>query len=169
MSTTNDAVAAAWTDRLAATDAIYRYGAAIDSFDVEGVHAVFDPEATAQYGKNTDVLHGPDAITEFVTGFVVDCVWQHHFLNVYRVDIDGDHAKVLVYHTSHQLFARAPDTIHQIVARYHNELRRRDGVWRISKLYMEVLWAERRQDPTRYLDEIGGCAAIWTQAELPER
>ena len=165
MSTTNDAVTAAWTDRLAAADAIYRYGAAIDSFDDDAVHAVFDPEATAQYGKNTEVLHGPDAIVEFVTGFVVDCIWQHHFLNVPRVDVDGDHAKVLVYHTSHQLFERAPDTVHQIVARYHNELRRRDDVWRISKLYMEVLWAERRQDPSRYLEEVGGSAAIWTRED----
>ena len=50
------------------------------------------------------------------------------------------------------------------MARYHNELRRRDGVWRISKLYMEVLWAERRQDQSGYLEEIGGSAAIWTRA-----
>jgi hypothetical protein len=28
---------------------------------------------------------------------------------------------------------------------------------------MEVLWAERRQDPTGYLDAIGGNAAIWTR------
>ena len=49
--------------------------------------------------------------------FTGDCAWQHHFLNVYRADIDGDHAKVLVYHTSHQLFEHAPDTVHEIVAR----------------------------------------------------
>ena len=164
MSTTNAPATAIWTDRLEAADAIFRYGAAIDSFDDEGVLAVFDEEATAQYGKNTDVLHGPQAILEFINSFTEDCIWQHHFLNVYRLDVEGDHANVLVYHTSHQLFERAPDTVHQIVARYHNELRRRDGVWRISKLYMEVLWAERRQDPTRYLEEIGGSAAIWTRA-----
>ena len=164
MSTTTESAVTAWVDRLEVADAIYRYGSAIDSFDDDAIRAVFDDEITAQYGKNTDVLHGPDAIVEFITGFVVDCIWQHHFLNVYRTDIDGDHAKVLVYHTSHQLFERAPDTVHQIVARYHNELRRRDGVWRISKLYMEVLWAERRQDPSGYLEEIGGSAAIWTRA-----
>jgi hypothetical protein len=57
----------------------------------------------------------------------------------------------------------APDTVYELVARYHNELRRRGGTWRISKLFMEVLWAERRQDPTRYLDAVGGSAAIWTR------
>jgi hypothetical protein len=164
MSTTHAPAAAGWTDRLEATDVILRYGAAIDSFDDDALLALFDEDATAQYGKNTEVLHGPEAILEFINAFTQDCIWQHHFLNVYGVDIEGDRAKVLVYHTSHQLFERAPDTVHQIVARYHNELRRRDGVWRISKLYMEVLWAERRQDPTRYLDELGGSAAIWTRA-----
>jgi ketosteroid isomerase-like protein len=164
MSTTSETPMATWTDRLEAADVILRYGAAIDSFDDDAILAVFDEDATAQYGKNTDVLHGPEAILEFINGFTQDCIWQHHFLNVYRVDVEGDRAKVLVYHTSRQLFERAPDTVHEIVARYHNELRRRDGVWRISKLFMEVLWAERRQDPSRYLEEIGGSAAIWTRA-----
>jgi hypothetical protein len=93
----------------------------------------------------------------------VDCTWQHHFLNVVRADVTGDHGKLIVYHTSHQVFDSAPDTVNVIVARYHNEVRRRDGVFRLSKLYMEVLWAERRQDPTGYLDAVGGCAAIWTR------
>jgi SnoaL-like domain len=163
VSTTTESAVTAWVDRLEVADAIYRYGAAIDSFDDDAIRAVFDDEITAQYGKNTDVLHGPDAVLEFINGFTQDCTWQHHFLSVYRADVDGDHAQALVYHTSHQHFDSAPGTVHQIVARYHNELRRTDGVWRISKLYMEVLWAERRQDPSGYLDEVGGSAAIWTR------
>jgi hypothetical protein len=160
---TPTATLAGWTDRLEATDVILRYGAAIDSFDDDALRAVFDDDVTAQYGKNTDVLHGVDAVIEFVNAFTEDCAWQHHFLNVYRADIEGDHAKVLVYHTSHQVFDSAPDTVNVIVARYHNELRRTDGTWRISKLYMEVLWAERRQDPSRYLDELGGSDVMWTR------
>ena len=163
MSATSESAVTAWVDRLEAADAIYRYGAAIDSFDDDALRAVLDDEITAQYGKNTEVLHGPDAVLEFINGFTEDCLWQHHFLNVYDVDVDGDHAKVLVYHTSHQMFEHAPETVHEIVARYHNELRRTNGSWRISRLYMEVLWAERRQDPTRYLDAVGGSAAIWTR------
>ena len=163
MTRTTESAAGIWIDRLEAADAIYRYGAAIDSFDDEAIRAVFDDDITAQYGKNTDVLHGADTVLEFINRFTVDCTWQHHFLNVYRADVDGDHAKVLVYHTSHQVFDSAPDTVNVIVARYHNELRRTDGVFRISKLYMEVLWAERRQDPTGYLEDVGGSAAIWTR------
>jgi SnoaL-like domain len=155
---------ATWVDRLEAADAIYRYGAAVDSFDSNALRAVLDDEITAQYGKNTGVLHGADAVVEFVTRSGEDRVWQHHFLNVYRADVDGDHAKVLVYHTSHQVLNSAPpDTVNVVVGRYHNELRRTDGVFRISKLYMEVLWAERRQDRSGLLKDIGGSAALWTR------
>jgi hypothetical protein len=163
MSTTTESAVTAWVDRMEVADAIYRYGSAIDSFDDDAIRAVFDDEITAQYGKNTDVLHGPDAVLEFINGFTEDCAWQHHFLNVYRADVDGDHAKALVYHTSHQVFDSAPDTVNVIVARYHNELRRTNGSFRISKLYMEVLWAERRQDPSGYLEAIGGSSPIWTR------
>jgi len=163
MSTTTESPVSTWVDRLEAAEAIYRYGIAIDSFDDDALRAVFDDDIEAQYGKNTDVLRGPDAVIEFVNGFTVDCAWQHHFLNVNRADVAGDHAKVVVYHTSHQVFGSDPDTVNVIVGRYHNELRRRNGVFRISKLYLEVLWAERRQDPSRYLDAVGGCAALWTR------
>jgi hypothetical protein len=45
----------------------------------------------------------------------------------------------------------------------YRELRRTNGTWRIRKLYLEVLWAERRKDPSRYLEELGGPAVIWTR------
>jgi hypothetical protein len=163
MSMTSESAVTTWVDRLEVADAIYRYGSAIDSFDNDAIRAVFDDEITAQYGKNTDVLHGPDAVLDFINAFTEDCTWQHHLLNVYRADVDGDEATALVYHTSHQVFDSAPDTVNVIVARYHNELRRTDGTWRISKLYMEVLWAERRQDPSGYLEQIGGSSPIWTR------
>jgi hypothetical protein len=163
MSTTTDSAVAAWVDRLEVADAIYRYASAIDAFDDDGIRAVLDDDVTAQYGNNTDVLTGADAVLEFINAFTPDCIWQHHLLNVYHVDVEGDHAGALVYHTSHQLFERDPDLIHMIVARYHNELRRSNGSWKISKLYMEVLWAERRKDPTRYLQELGGSGVIWTR------
>jgi hypothetical protein len=163
VSTTTESPVTTWVDRLEAADAIYRYGIAIDSFDDDALRAVFDDEITAQYGKNTDVLHGADAVIEFVNSFTEDCTWQHHFLNVYRADVRGDHAKVVVYHTSHQVFDSAPDTVNVIVARYHNELRRTNGLFRISKLYMEVLWAERREDPSRYLEAVGGSDVLWTR------
>ena len=37
-----------------------------------------------------------------------DKAWQHHKLTVYHVDIDGDEARALTYHTSHQTTVGRP-------------------------------------------------------------
>ena len=68
----------------------------------------------------------------------------------------GDRAAALVYHTSHQGFEDDPETAWLIVGRYHCELRREPGGWRISRLVLEVLWAEDKPDSTGYLALIGG-------------
>jgi hypothetical protein len=83
-------------------------------------------------------------------------VWQHHFLSVYHVDVDGDEANALVYHTSHQLFEDDPDSAKVLVGRYRNELRRTEDGWKISKLELELLWAESRVDVAGYFASIGG-------------
>lgn len=142
-------------ERAAITDVLYRYASCIDRFDYEGVRAVLADDIVAQYGNN-GVLNGADEVMRYINEFCVDCQMQHHFLNVYHVDVDGDHAESLVYHTSHQLFERAPGIIHLLVGRYHNELRRTEDGWKISKLLLELCWGERRADPTGYLAEVGG-------------
>ena len=47
-------------------------------------------------------------------------------------------------------------TMPVVVGRCHCELRREPGGWRISRLVLEVLWAEDKTDPTGYLALIGG-------------
>jgi hypothetical protein len=83
-------------------------------------------------------------------------VWQHHLLSVYHVEVEGDLARALVYHTSHQVFDDAPDTAKLLVGRYHNVLRREPGGWRISRLVLEILWGEEKADAAGYLALIGG-------------
>ncbi|HKG65220.1 MAG TPA: nuclear transport factor 2 family protein, partial [Solirubrobacteraceae bacterium] len=83
-------------------------------------------------------------------------VWQHHLLSVYHVEVEGDLARALVYHTSHQVFDDAPDTAKLLVGRYHNELRREHDGWRISRLVLEILWGEEKADAAGYLALIGG-------------
>jgi ketosteroid isomerase-like protein len=151
-SVTRDAVG----DRIEITDVSYRYASAIDQFDYEeGVRSTLSDDVIAQYG-NGDPLHGADAVISFIKEFTVGCLMQHHFLSVYHVDVDGDEAKALVYHTSYQLFDRAPGIVHQLVGRYHNQLRRTQGGWKISRLLFEICWGERRADPTGYLQLVGG-------------
>ncbi len=71
--------------------------------------------------------------------------YQHHLLNVYEVEIDGDEARTYTYHTSHQVDEATPDTVYVIVARYRDVLRRVDGRWLIADKRMEVGWMERRE------------------------
>ena len=142
-------------DRIEITDTLYRYASAIDRFDYDTARTVLADDIWAQYG-NAEPLRGADAVMAFVNEFTVGCIMQHHFLSVYHVDVDGDRAEALVYHTSHQLFERAPGIIHVLVGRYHNELRRTPDGWKISRLVLELCWGERRADPTGYLAEVGG-------------
>lgn len=145
----------ALADRIAITDTIYRYASCIDVKDLDGIRAVLADDMYAQYG-NSEPMTGGDMVVKWIGEAIGDCVWQHHFLNVYHVDLDGDRAKVLVYHTSHQVFASDPDTVNVLVARYHNEVVRTAEGWKISRLVFEILWGERRQDNTGYLEMAGG-------------
>jgi len=142
-------------DRTAITDTLYRYASCIDRRDIDGIRAVLADDLWAQYG-NAPPVEGGAAVAAWIDEMTQDCVWQHHFLSVYRVDVDGNRAKALVYHTSHQLFAGDPETVHVLVGRYHDELERGVDGWKISKLVFEILWGERRTDSTGYLAAVGG-------------
>src|SRR3954454_13234041 len=155
MSASLDPRISAIQDRLDITDVLYRYASTIDRFDYEGLRSTVSDDLVAQYG-NADPVSGGDAVIAWIGEFTADVVWQHHFLSVYHVDVDGDHAKALVYHTSHQLFGAEPDVSKLLVGRYHNELRREPGGWKISKLVLELLWGESRSDAAGYLALVGG-------------
>lgn len=142
-------------DRLAITDTLHRYGSCIDEGDMGGLTAVLADDVWARYG-NGDPIVGADAVVAWIAESTAGVLWQHHLLSVSCVDVDGDGARALVYHTSHRVFARDPAAANVLVGRYHDELRRTGDGWRISKLLLEFLWAERRSDTTGLLDEIGG-------------
>lgn len=142
-------------DRIDITDTLHRYASCIDRRDIGGVRAVLADDLWARYG-NAEPLTGGDTVAAWIDEATRECVWQHHLLSVYHVDVDGDHAEALIYHTSHQVFRDLPDTVRVLVARYHNELARTTGGWKINRLVFEVLWGERRTDATDYLAAVGG-------------
>jgi hypothetical protein len=80
------------------------------------------------------------------------------------VKIDGDDASALSYLTSYQVFEEDPKAAIILVARYHDELKRTPGGWKISKRIMELLWGESKADEG-YLDTLGGRGPkIWQRS-----
>jgi SnoaL-like domain len=150
-----DAAIRALQDRMDITDVLYRYASTIDRFDRSGLRSVLADDLWARYG-NADPVEGGDAVAAWIGEATAGVVWQHHLLSVYHVEVDGDRASALVYHTSHQVFEDDPDSAKLLVGRYHNELRREAGGWRISRLELEILWGEEKADAAGYLALIGG-------------
>lgn len=142
-------------DRNEITDVLYAYASTIDKFDYDAMRATLADDVWAQYG-NADPVEGGDSLREWIQEMTATVIWQHHFLSVYSVEIDGDRANALVYHTSHQLFDDDPDNVKLLVGRYHNELRRDADGWKISRLVLEILWGESKPDATGYLELVGG-------------
>lgn len=155
LTLSTDAAVRALQDRSDVTDVLYRYASTIDAFDLAGLRRLLADDVFAQYG-NADPVTGGDAVASWIGDAIADVVWQHHLLSVYHVDVDGDRASALVYHTSHQVFADEPDTAKLLVGRYHVELRREHDGWRISRLVLDILWGEAKTDAAGYLALIGG-------------
>jgi len=155
ISVAADPAIRALQDRADVTDVLYRYASTIDGFDLDGLRGVLADDLVAQYG-NAEPVAGGDAVAGWIAAAIAGVVWQHHLLSVYHVEVVGDRADALVYHTSHQVFADDPETVCVLVARYHNKLTRTPDGWRISRLLFELLWGEKRQDTTGYLAAVGG-------------
>ena len=150
-----DPAVRALQDRADVTDTLYRYASTIDRFDVAGLRRLLADDLVAQYG-NADPVTGGDAVAEWIGAAIAEVVWQHHFLSVYHVDVEGDRATALVYHTSHQVFEADPDAAKLLVGRYDVELRREVDGWKISHLRLDLLWGEARVDVAGYLASVGG-------------
>jgi 3-phenylpropionate/cinnamic acid dioxygenase small subunit len=131
-------------DRQQIIDTLYRYASTIDSKDFATLRSIFVDDAVGQYG-DYEPLQGADAIVGWIESATTDRDWQHHLLNVYHVDIDGDEATTLTYHTSHQTTVGQPDTVIVLVARYRDVLRRDGGTWKIANKVMEIGWSEDRR------------------------
>jgi hypothetical protein len=154
MSVANQTDLRALQDRVEICDVLYRYSSSIDSFDNSGVRGTLADDIWAQYGNSEPVVGG-DKLAKWIADATATVVWQHHLLNVYHVELDGDLARTVSYLTSHQVFKENPEAAVILVARYHDELRRTSDGWKISRRVMEVLWGESRADDG-FLAQLGG-------------
>lgn len=130
-------------DRQQVEETLYRYASTIDAGDHESLRALLTDDARAKYGAR-DWLEGADEVVDFIRDKGSNVGWQHHLLNVYHVEVDGDDATALTYHTSYQITRERPDEAAMIVARYHDRLVRTDGRWLIREKRMEIGWRETR-------------------------
>jgi hypothetical protein len=131
------------SDREQIEETLYRYASSIDAGDHERLRTVLADDARAKYGAR-DWLEGADAVVGFIRDKGAGVGWQHHLLSVYHVDVEGDEATALTYHTSYQIARDRPDEAAVIVARYHDRLTRLDGRWLIREKRMEIGWRETR-------------------------
>jgi uncharacterized protein (TIGR02246 family) len=130
-------------DREAIRETLYRYASTIDAKDWVGLRELFveDAAITMVGGVRTE---GADAIVEYIKRRCAKRVWQHHLLSVYEVALEGDDARALTYHTSHQSTEGKPEHVLLLVARYRDRLQREGGKWRIAEKQMELGWYEER-------------------------
>jgi ketosteroid isomerase-like protein len=154
-SVTADPALRAIQDRIDITDVLYRYASTIDRFDLEALRGTLADDLWARYG-NAEPVTGGDAVVAWIAEAIAPVIWQHHLLSVYHVEVDGDEANALVYHTSHQLFEDDPGSAKVLVGRYRNELRREPDGWKISRLVLELLWGEAKIDSAGYFALVGG-------------
>lgn len=131
------------TDREQVEETLYRYASTIDVGDHARLRTLLTDDARARYGAR-EWIEGAEAVVGFIREKGEDVGWQHHLLSVYHVDIDGDEATALTYHTSYQITRDRPDEAAMIVARYHDRLVRVDGRWLIREKRMEIGWRETR-------------------------
>lgn len=131
-------------DRQDIEDVLYRYASTIDQKDYEGLRSVFTDDVVAQYAGAPEI-EGADVLVKWIAEMSVEQGFQHHLVNVVQVDVDGDEARTLTYHTSHQVRPSDPDTVYVIVGRYRDVVRRVDGSWKIADKRMEVGWMEQRR------------------------
>jgi len=127
-------------------DALYRYAETIDVKDFEGLRSVLTDDVVGLY-NDYPRIDGAEALVEWIRAATDDRAWQHHKLTVYRVEVDGDTASAVTYHTSHQTRASDPDTVIVMVARYYDTLRRDGDRWLISQKIMQTGWREERHAP----------------------
>ena len=134
-----DSATRALVDRQRIVDTLHRYASSIDAHDLEGLRSVFVDDATARYGDR-GVMTGADEIVGWIAGYVERQAWQHHHVSVYRVEIAGDSAHALTYHSCHQAPIEDANDVTAMFGHYDDLLRRDGDDWRIARREMHVRW-----------------------------
>lgn len=120
-------------DRIALEDLLVAYAHAVDSFDADGICAVFTPDAVFDLsGVGYPALQGHDAIVAFFAQAFAAISAQGHYLSNFAVTaFTGDTATVRAYVTGMARFkAGGGVTVH---GRYYFDVVRTPTGWKATR------------------------------------
>lgn len=135
------------TDIVLLKQLAYRYAAAIDACDADGLCAVFMP------GGRLHSYH-PDAETPFADLAGHDQLRQipekmrdmfaqtMHVMTNHLVDVQGDTATGQLLCTARHLIKDRENTMN-VMIRYIDSYERHDGAWKIADRQIRFLWSEQ--------------------------
>jgi ketosteroid isomerase-like protein len=109
------------------------YAACVDARDFDQLRQVFADDVLVDYHNGRTVVAGGDDVVAYIRDNTAHLAWQHHFVSVYGVDVDGDGATAQVYLLSHQVVRAEPTHVLMMAARYQVSLQHTDR-WRISHM-----------------------------------
>jgi hypothetical protein len=119
-----------------------RYCRALDTHDWGLLDQVFQPDATASFGR-PERLVGREEIVDRIRKALEHLDDSQHLVGNHEVVIDGDAATHRCYLQAQHVRHEAEDGPHYIVAgRYEDHLARSAVGWRIAHRDLIVMWTE---------------------------
>ncbi len=119
-------------DRIALMDVMLKYAAGVDERDLDLYRSCF-AEDVEVLGFADQPYHGADAWTEYVQQALERFGPTQHMLGPQLATIDGDTAHCRTDVQALHYMKDAPDTTLTLWATYETDMKRIDGVWKISR------------------------------------
>ncbi len=133
-------------DRLAVTDVLYRYAAAIDVRDWDALRDCFTDDATLHF-EMTGVLPAAAFVARAAHDQTVCYSASQHVVSNVVVEIDGDHATARAdaqsIHFRRGAQGGEVQTVHGV---YRDHLRREGATWRIARRELTTTWISGNAD-----------------------
>ena len=109
------------------------YAALVDARQWDDLVEIFAHDVKVDYHNGRTVVEGARATVDYIIKNTGHLAWQHHFVSVYGIDVDGDTATAQAYLISHQMLSEDPTQVLMMAASYDLGFRRADR-WRMSSM-----------------------------------
>lgn len=130
-------------DRIAISDVLHRYAAAIDGKDWELMRSCFTDDLEADFRSfgGLEVVRGADAWVETIRSTIQGMDATQHLTGNHSHRIDGDQAQLTAYiQAVHILANDRGDSEYTIGGSYDCDLVRTAEGWKIRRYVLTVLW-----------------------------